>query len=101
MSQAMLADGDEFFDECQDWMIARAMQTYMRHSTYDLPRQIQHTHMYYQHHQHRMMATLPINSAPIDMHMHMHMVGQTHEDSSLDADHSIAFDQFLRDTGQA
>ena len=93
MSQAELADGDEFFEECQDWMADSAKQLYSQHSAYGLPAQMQHNHMHYQHHQ--QWAWNPAAAG-----MHMHMVDHAQEPTPQDAELDAAFDQFLRESGQ-
>ncbi len=100
LSQTELDEGDEFFEQCQDWMGAspgHSAYGQTRHSAYGLPAQMQHNHTYYHHRHHyrqQMVASVPWNPAA---GMHIHAQEATELDAELDA----AFDQFLRESGQA
>ena len=99
LSQTQLDEGDEFFEQCQDWMGARAEQVQTHHSAYGLPAQMQHNNTYYHHRHHyhqQMVAPVPWNPAA-GMHIH----AQEAEATELDAELDAAFDQFLRESGQA
>ena len=99
LSQTQLDEGDEFFEQCQDWMGARPEQVQTHHSAYGLPAQMQHNNTYYHHRHHyhqQMVAPVPWNPAA-GMHIH----AQEAEATELDAELDAAFDQFLRESGQA
>ena len=91
MSQDALREGDDFFDECADWMAATAMQR----PVYNMPGQMPPNYMYYPQQHYQQLVWPAWDGAGIATHIH------AQESTALEAEHCDAFDQFLRDTDQA